>query len=88
MLNEDEKRAELMSEKKLLKEKVSKLALTSNAWIESIRNWTNFASSISKIAESCEPTAIKQAFSQFEGLNLFLSNKKARLMPRGFPISP
>jgi len=82
------KQAKLMSEKKSLEEKVSKLTLASNSWIEPMRNWISFASSISKIAISCEPVAMKQALLQIEGLNLFLSNKKARLKPRAFSYSP
>lgn len=77
-----------MSEKKSLEEQVSKLTLASNAWIEPMRDWISFASSLCGIAKSCEPMAMKDAFSQIEGLNLFLSNKKARLLPRHFRNSP
>ena len=82
------KQAELISEKKSLEEQISKLALASNAWIEPMGDWIKFASSLCEVAKSCEPVAMKQAFSQIEGLNLILSNKKARLLPSNFPNSP
>ena len=79
------KQAELMSEKKSLEEQISKLTLAANAWVEPMRQWLKFAVSLKKIAESGEPSAIKSAFAQIDGLNLYLENKKARLSPR--PIS-
>ena len=82
------KQAELMSEKKSLEEQISKLTLASKSWIEPMRNWISFANSLCEISKSAEPVDIKQTYSQIEGLNLFLSNKKARLLPRNFPNSP
>ncbi len=79
------KQAELMSEKKSLEEQIGKLTLAANAWVEPMRQWLKQAYDLNKIAKGTEPSAIKQAFAEIEGLNLFLENKKARLSPR--PIS-
>ena len=43
---------------------------------------------LKKIAENGESGAIKAAFAEIDGLNLFLSNKKARLSPRPEAHSP
>jgi len=82
------KQAELMSEKKSLEEQIGKLTLAANSWIEPMRQWLKTASSLCEIAKKAEPGAMKQAFSEIEGLNLFLSNKKARLLPRPNSHSP
>ncbi len=79
------KQSELMSEKKSLEEQIGKLTLAANAWVEPMRQWLNQAFDLNRIAKSAEPSAMKQAFAEIEGLNLFLENKKARLSPR--PIS-
>ena len=50
-----------------------------------MRQWLKLAFDLNRIAKSAEPSVIKQAFAEIEGLNLFLENKKARLSPR--PIS-
>ena len=79
------KQAELMSEKKSLEEQVGKLTLAANAWVEPMREWLKLAVSLKKIAKSGDLVALKEAFRQIEGLNLFLENKKVRLSPH--PIS-
>ena len=79
------KQAELMSDKKSLEEQTGKLTLAANAWVEPMRQWLKQAHDFNRIAKSAEPSAIKQAFAEIDGLNLFLENKKARLRPR--PIS-
>jgi hypothetical protein len=82
------KQAELMSEKKSLEEQLGKLTLAANAWIEPMRQWIKQASDLNKITKDTEPSAIKSAFAEIEGLNLFLENKKARLSPRPIPNLP
>ncbi len=82
------KQAELMSEKKSLDEQISKLTLAANAWVEPMRQWIKMAVSLKKIAENAEPIAIKSAFAEIDGLNLFLSRKQARLLPRPNSNSP
>ena len=76
------KQAELMSEKKSLEEQIGKLTLAANAWVEPMRQWIRQASDLNRIVKSAEPSAIKSAFVEIEGLNLFLENKQARLSPR------
>ena len=82
------KQAELMSEKKSLEEQISKLTLTGNAWIEPMRQWLKFAVSLCEIAKNAEPSVIKQAFAEIEGLNLYLFKRQARLSPRPTSHSP
>jgi hypothetical protein len=74
-----------MSEKKSLEEQVGKLTLAANAWVEPMREWLKLAVFLKKIAKSGDMAALKEAFRQIEGLNLFLENKKVRLSPH--PIS-
>ena len=76
------KQGELMSEKKSLEEQMGKLTLAANAWVEPMRQWLKQASDLNRIAKSTEPSVIKQAFREIDGLNLFLKDKKARLSPR------
>ena len=82
------KQSELMSEKKSLEEQIGKLTLASNAWVEPMRQWIKTAVSLKKIATNAEPSAIKAAFAEIDGLNLFLSKKQARLLPRTNSNSP
>ncbi len=72
------KQAELMSEKKSLEEQVSKLTLASNAWVEPMRQWIQQAVSLWEISNSGNSVAIKRAFLEMDGLNLFLKTKKAQ----------
>ena len=76
------KQAELMSEKKSLEEQIGKLTLATGSWVEPMRQWIKQASGLNRIAKSAEPSVIKQAFREIDGLNLFLEDKKARLSPR------
>jgi site-specific DNA recombinase len=82
------KQAELMSDKKSLEEQIGRLTLAANAWVEPMRQWLKQAYDLNRIAKSAEPSAIKQAFAEIEGLNLFLENKKARLRPRPPSVLP
>ena len=69
-----------MSEKKSLEEQISKLTLAGKAWVEPMRQWLKQATDLNRIAKNTEPCVMKQAFSQIEGLNLFLKSKKAQPM--------
>ena len=75
------KQAELMSQKKSLEEQTSKLTFAANSWVEPMRQWLKTAASLCEIAKNAEPVTMKQAFSEIDGLNLFLTTKKARLQP-------
>ena len=81
------KRGELMSEKKSLQEQMSKLTLAHNAWIEPMRQWIKQAYDLNRIAKSDDFVAIKSAFLEMDGLNLFLKTKKAQptAAPTAFP---
>ncbi len=72
------KQAELMSQKKSLEEQVSKHTLAANVWVEPMCRWLKTAVSLCETANSGNYVAIKQAFSEIEGLNLFLKSKKAQ----------
>ena len=82
------KQAELMSEKKTIEEQIGTLTVTDRAWVEPMREWLKQASDLNTIAKIAEPRAMKQAFLQMDGLNLFLKNKKARLQPCAKSHSP
>ena len=82
------KQAELMSEKKSLEEQIGKLTLAANAWVEPMRQWLKQAFDLNKIAKDAESVAMKQAFSQIEGLNLFLKSKKAQPTAAPAPFLP
>ena len=60
---------------------MGKLTLAANAWVEPMREWLKLAISLKKIAKSDDLVALKEAFRQIEGLNLYLENKKVRLSP-------
>ena len=72
------KQAELMSEKKSLEGQIGKLTLAASAWVEPMRQWIKQASDLNGIAKSAKPVTMRQAFSQIEGLNLFLKSKKVQ----------
>ena len=82
------KQAELMSAKKSLEEQIGKLTLASSSWIEPMRQWLKTAISLRETARNGDPTALKLAFSEMDGLNLYLSKKQARLLPRPNSNSP
>lgn len=65
------KQAELMSEKKSLEEQINTLTLASSSWVEPLRQWLKTTVSLCETAENAEPVALKQAFLQMDGLNLF-----------------
>jgi hypothetical protein len=70
-----------MSEKKSLEEQVGKLTLAANAWVEPMRQWLKRASDLNRIAKELPSlSAIKNAFAEIEGLNLFLKSKKAHIV--------
>ncbi len=74
------RQGELMSEKKSLEEQIGMLTLAGKAWVEPMRQWLKQAVSLCEIAKSGDFVAIKDAYLQIDGLNLFLSSKKAQPM--------
>ena len=77
-----------MSEKKSLEEQIGKLTLATGSWVEPMRQWIKQAVSICEIVEDGQPEALKRSFADMDGLNLCLSNKTARLLPRPVAHSP
>ena len=70
------KKAEIMSRKKTLEEKLEQTLSGQNAWVEPMRKWIAKAVSICKIAESDDLVAKKYVLAEIFGSNLFLKNKK------------
>ena len=82
------KKAELMSEKKSLEEKMSDFTLGQIDWVEPMRNWLEKAASICKIAHSPDLNAKKSLLLEIYGLNLCLKNKNVRCFAAGKSHSP
>ena len=83
-----DKKADIMSQKKSFEEKLSKLTLGQNLWLEPMRKWIETAVSICKIANSNNLEAKKLLCLEIFGSKLILKNKKARmrvLEPQFFP---
>lgn len=70
------KKAEIMSRKKTLEEKLEQTLSGQNAWVEPMRKWIAKAVSICKVAESDDLIAKKYVLAEIFGSNLFLKNKK------------
>ena len=77
-----------MSQKKGFEEKLSKLTLGQNLWLEPMKKWIETAVSICKIAKSTDLTAKKSLCLEIFGSNLVLENKKARLRAPELQLSP
>ena len=82
------KKAQLMSEKKSLEEKMSDLALGQCGWVEPMRQWLNKAVPICSVAQNNDLTAKKLFLREIFGLNLILTNKKVATSGEQFQISP
>ncbi len=82
------KKAELMSQKKSLEEKMSDLALGQCSWVEPMRQWLDKAVSICSVAQNNDLAAKKSLLLEIFGLNLFLTNKKVAVNGEQFQISP
>jgi DNA invertase Pin-like site-specific DNA recombinase len=73
-----EKKNELTSQKKTLREKISSLEQNGNCWLEPMREWIKKAAKAAKIARGKDLFAKKALASEIFGSNLRLENKKAR----------
>ena len=82
------KKAELMSQKKTLDEKMSGLTLGHNTWVEPMKKWLETAVSICKIANGGDLEAKKLLCGEIFGLNLFLENRKVGINADQFLSSP
>lgn len=74
------KKAELMSEKKSLEEKVSRLEQKQTGWLEPMRNWIKEADDLCQIAQANDFFAKKDAGRKIFGSNLILTSRRARLI--------
>ena len=82
------KKADIMSQKKSSEEKLSKLTLGQNLWLEPMKKWLETAVSICKIANGTNLEAKKLLCLEIFGSNLILENKKARLRAPAISFSP
>ena len=82
------KKTEIMSQKKGFEEKLSKLTLGQNLWLEPMKRWIETAVSICKIAKSTDLTAKKSLCLEIFGSNLVLEHKKARIRVLEPQLSP
>jgi len=82
------KKAEIMSQKKSFEEKLSKLTLGQNLWLEPMKKWIETAVSICKIANDTDLFAKKLLCLEIFGSNLVLEHKKARLRAPEISFSP
>ncbi|NMC34814.1 MAG: recombinase family protein [Veillonellaceae bacterium] len=82
------KKAEIMSKKKSFEEKLSKLTLGQNLWLEPMKKWIETAVSICEITKSTDLLAKKSLCLEIFGSNLILENKKARLRAPELQLSP
>ncbi len=82
------KKAEIMSEKKTLEEKMGSILLGQNTWLEPMKKWIETAVSIWEIAKCDDLAAKKSLYVEIFGLNLKMENKKVGLAAEQFQISP
>ena len=82
------KKAEIMSEKKTLEEKMNAILLGQNMWLEPMKKWIETAVSIWEIAKSDDLAAKKSLYQEIFGLNLKMENKKVSLLAEQFQASP
>src|SRR3990167_2803598 len=78
-----EQKAVLLSEKKSLEEQITKLEQKQNDWVEPMRNWLNYAQTLTKIASDGNLFEKKVAAKEVFGSNLFLATREARLAAPG-----
>ncbi len=72
------KKAELLSQKKTIEEKILTFAQTGNSWLGPMREWVNDAASAANIAMSMDLNAKKVIALKIFGSDLRLEYKKAR----------
>ena len=82
------KKAEIMSEKKTLEEKMNAILLGQDTWLEPMKKWIETAVSIWEISKSDDLVAKKSLYLEIFGLNLKMENKKVGLATEQFQTSP
>ena len=69
------KKADLLSQKKSLEEKRSRLEHTANAWLEPMEKWLNDGEKLKKIAQASDLFAKKVTAKEIFGSNLLLTQE-------------
>lgn len=69
------KKADLLSQKKSLEEKLARLKHSANAWLEPMEKWLNQAESLKKTAQDSDLFAKKVTAKEIFGSNLLLTQK-------------
>src|SRR3990167_2424881 len=82
------KKAELMSAKKSLEERITKLEQKQTGWIEPMKQWIAEASDLCFVAENSDLLAKKVASRKIFGSNLRLTSRRARLIAAAGGSSP
>ena len=83
-----DKRAEILGEKKLLQEKIEQTALGVSTWVEPMKQWIETAVSICEIAKSDDLRAKKLLLLEIFGSNLKMRQKEVVINDDQFLISP
>ena len=82
------KRAEILGEKKRLQEQVEQTSLGVLTWVEPMKRWIETSVSICKIAKSDDQLAKKSLCQQIFGSNLKMRQKEVVVNDDQFLISP
>ena len=82
------KKAELMSSKKSLEERITKLEQKQTGWIEPMKQWIAEASDLCFVAENSDLLAKKVASRKIFGSTLRLTSRRARLIAAAGGSSP
>ena len=83
-----DKRAEILGEKKLLQEQIEQTALGVSTWVEPMKQWIETAVSICKVAKSDDLLAKKSLLLEIFGSNLQMRQKEVVVNDDQFLISP
>ncbi len=79
------KKAQMLSEKKTLEEKISDVEKKQTGWLEPAEEWIKEAENLPTIANGEDLFLKKVAAKKIFGSNLILSNRKVRLKPEKVP---
>ena len=83
-----DKRAEILGEKKLLQEQIEQATLGVSTWVEPMKQWIETAVSICKIAKSDDLVAKKSLLLEIFGSNLKMRQKEVVINDDQFLNSP
>ncbi|MDQ5963297.1 MAG: site-specific recombinase, partial [Patescibacteria group bacterium] len=83
-----DKRAEILGQKKRLEEKIEQATVGVSTWVEPMKQWIETAVSIHKIAKSDDLQAKKSLCLEIFGSNLQMRQKEVVINDEQFPNSP